>query len=147
MDTSTLHPNLTVRDAAAAISFYTEAFAAELIDRITAGDTIVHSDLRVGDSTFTVAAEFAGSSQAPEPASPSSVSFTLNVEDVDASFTRAVAAGATPVAEPADWFEGFRQSELRDPFGHRWFLVAVADSVTVADIQRASDAWSAPTPA
>ena len=146
MQSSTLHPNLTVDDARAAIDFYVAAFGAELVDEITAGDTIIHSDLSLGGSTFTVATAFAGSSSAPDPSAPSSVSFTVNLAsaaDVDATFARAVAAGATSVAEPADWFEGFRQSELRCPFGHRWFFVHVAPEITAADVQRASDAWMA----
>jgi PhnB protein len=146
MESSALHPNLTVDDARAAIDFYVAAFGAELVDTVTAGDTVIHSDLRIGGSTFTVAPAFPGSSVAPDAAAPSSASFTVNLAgaaEVDATFARAVAAGASPVAEPSDWFEGFRQSELRCPFGHRWFLVHVAPDVTVDDIQRASDAWSA----
>lgn len=146
MQTSTLHPNLTVADAQAAIDFYAQAFGAELLDAITASGTIVHADLRVGGSTFTVAPPFPGSSALPDPGAPPSASFTLyrdDPADVDATFARAVAAGATPVAEPGDWFEGFRQSELRCPWGHRWFVVHVAPWVTADDVQRASDAWAA----
>ncbi|MGC5166619.1 VOC family protein [Luteimicrobium sp. DT211] len=146
MQTSTLHPNLTVTDARAAIDFYVGALGAEVVDEITAGDAIIHSDLSLGGSTFTVAAAFPGSSAAPDASAPSSVSFTVNLpsaDDVDTTFARAVAAGASAVAEPADWFEGFRQSELRCPFGHRWFLVHVAPQITAADVQRASDAWMA----
>jgi len=146
MQNSTLHPNLTVTDARAAIDYYVAAFGAEVIDEITAGETIIHSDLSLGGSTFTVATAFAGSSVAPDPAGFVPVSFTVNLssaDDVDATFARAVTAGATAVAEPADWFEGFRQSELRCPFGHRWFLVHVAPEITAADVQRASDAWMA----
>jgi PhnB protein len=146
MQTSTLHPNLTVTDARAAIDFYVAAFGAEVVDEITAGETIVHSDLSLGGSTFTVATAFTGSSVAPDPAALLPVSFTVNLpaaDDVDATFARAVAAGATAVAEPADWFDGFRQSELRCPFGHRWFFVHVAPEITAEDVQRASDAWVA----
>lgn len=145
MDTSTLHPNLTVADAQAAIDFYVAAFGAELLDTVTNAGAVIHSDLRVGGSTFTVAPPFPGSSVVPDPAAASSASFTLNLgsaADVDATFERAVAAGASAVGAPADWFPGFRQSELRCPFGHRWFLVHVEPSVTVADVQRASDAWA-----
>jgi uncharacterized glyoxalase superfamily protein PhnB len=80
---------------------------------------------------------------APEPGEPTHASFTVPVEDTDAAYARAIGAGATSLVEPADWFEGFRQAAVRCPFGHRWYFVTVADSVTPSDIQRASDAWVA----
>lgn len=146
MDMSALHPNLAVSDARAAIDFYVAALGAEVSDVITAGDAIIHSDLRLptaaGFSTFTVAQEFPGAgSVAPDPEAPTSVSFSVPVPDTDAAYARAIAAGATSAAEPADWFAGFRQAAVRCPFGHRWYFVTVADSVTPEDVQRASDAW------
>ena len=124
-----------------------ERLGAEVVDTITAGDTIIHSDLRLvspaGTSTFTVAEAFPPDSVAPEAGAPTHASFTIPVEDADAAYARAISAGGSSIAEPADWFEGFRQAAVRDPFGHRWFFVTVADSVTAADVQRASDAWMA----
>lgn len=145
MKNSALHPNISVDDARAAINFYEKALGAETLDVITAGDAVIHSDLvlrsAAGESTFTVAAAFPPDSIAPEPGTPTHASFTVPVEDADAAYTRAIDAGAGSLAEPADWFEGFRQAAVRDPFGHRWYFVTVAASVTAADIQRASDAW------
>jgi PhnB protein len=147
MEMSALHPNVTVSGAREAIAFYEAALGAEVIDTITAGDAVIHSDLRLrsaaGTSTFTVAEAFPPDSAAPEPGAPTHASFTVPVTDTDAAWTRAVEAGATSLVEPADWFEGFRQAAVRDPFGHRWFFVTVAESVTPADVQRASDAWAA----
>jgi PhnB protein len=145
MEMSALHPNVTVSGAREAIAFYEAALGAEVIDTITAGDAVIHSDLRLrsaaGTSTFTVAEAFPPDSAAPEPGAPTHASFTVPVTDTDTAWARAVEAGATSLVEPADWFEGFRQAAVRDPFGHRWFFVTVADSVTPADVQRASDAW------
>ncbi len=147
MEQSALHPNITVAGAREAIEFYTEAFGAELVDAVTVGDAIIHSDLRLvsaaGTSTFTVAEAFPPDSVAPVPGEPTHASFTIPVEDTDAAYARAVAAGASSLQEPADWFEGFRQAAVRCPFGHRWYLVTVADHVTADDVQRASDAWLA----
>ena len=88
MDLSTLHPNVTAADPRAAIDFYVAGFGAGVIDTITAGDTIIHSDLRVtssrGASTFTVAAAFPSEGAvAPEPDGPTTGSFTLYVDDAD----------------------------------------------------------------
>lgn len=145
MKNSALHPNLAVSDARAAIAFYEAAFGAETLDVITAGDAVIHSDLvlrsAAGESTFTVAAAFPPDSVAPEADGPTHVSLTVPVADTDAAYARAMEAGARSLVEPGDWFEGFRQAAVRCPFGHRWYLVTVADSVTAEDVQRASDAW------
>ncbi|MCA5894932.1 VOC family protein [Isoptericola sp. NEAU-Y5] len=148
MDLSPLHPNLTVADPRAAIDFYVAGLGAEVLDTITAGDAIIHSDLRItspsGASTFTVAAAFpAEGAVAPEPDGATTGSFTLYVDDADAAHARAVAAGATSTQEPGDWFPGFRQAAVRCPAGHRWFFAQVDDGITAADVQRASDAWMA----
>ncbi|MFI2705742.1 VOC family protein [Cellulosimicrobium composti] len=147
MEMSALHPNVTVSGAREAIAFYEAALGAEVVDTITAGDVVIHSDLRLvsaaGTSTFTVAEAFPPDSAAPEPGAPTHASFTVPVEDTDAAYARALAAGASSLAEPSDWFEGFRQAAVRDPFGHRWYFATVADSVTAQDVQRASDAWVA----
>lgn len=146
MKMSPLHPNITVTGAREAIAFYEAAFGAELVDAVTAGDAIIHSDLVLrspaGESTFTVAEAFPPDSVAPDGGA-THASFTIPVEDTDAAYARAIEAGATSVTEPGDWFEGFRQAAVRCPFGHRWYFVTVAESVTAADVQRASDAWMA----
>jgi PhnB protein len=46
--------------------------------------------------------------------------FLLHVEDCDASYRRAVAAGATSLREPADQADGSRTAVVQDPFGYRW---------------------------
>ncbi|MEL7974587.1 VOC family protein [Isoptericola sp. F-RaC21] len=148
MDLSPLHPNLTVADPRAAIDFYVAGLGAEVIDEITAGDAVIHSDLRIatekGVSTFTVAAAFpAEGAVAPDRDGATTGSFTLSVDDADAAHARAVAAGATSTQEPGDWFPGFRQAAVRCPAGHRWFFAQVADHVTAADVQKASDSWMA----
>lgn len=147
MKNSALHPNIAVSDARAAIAFYEAALGAETLSVITAGDAVIHSDLvlrsAAGESTFTVAGAFPPDSVAPEPGEPTQASFTIPVEDTDAAYARAIEAGATSLTEPADWFEGFRQAAVRDPFGHRWYFVTVAPSVTPEAVQRASDAWTA----
>ena len=50
------------------------------------------------------------------------VAITLSVDDVDAAYRRALDAGATGMAEPADQFHGDRTASLRCPFGHKWIL-------------------------
>jgi PhnB protein len=141
---STLHPNLAVDDPKAAIDFYRRAFGAELVYAVEAFGTVVHSELRLGESTFTVAAAMPSfGSVAPTADAPAHVSFTVDVEDTDAAFARAVEAGATAVDEPSDAFHGGRIAQLRDPFGHRWFLNHQIEDVSPAEMQRRTDEWVA----
>ena len=57
---------------------------------------------------------------APPSIGGTPVVLSLEVDDVDATFERAVAAGATVRQPPADMFWGDRHGQLEDPFGHRW---------------------------
>jgi PhnB protein len=141
---STLHPNLSVDDPKAAIDFYQRAFGAELVYAVEAFGTVVHSDLRLGDSTFTVAAAMPTfGAAAPAADGPTHASFTVDVDDTDTAFKRAVDAGATAVDEPSDQFHGGRTAQLRDPFGHRWFLNHQTEVVSPEEMQRRTDAWVA----
>jgi uncharacterized glyoxalase superfamily protein PhnB len=70
------------------------------------------TQLAFGDSALIVADRGA--------AGPQNV--LLRVDDVDAVFARAVAAGATVVSEPRSWEYGERQAAIDDPAGHRWTL-------------------------
>ena len=141
---STLHPNLSVEDPKRAIDFYQRAFGAELVYAIEAFGTVVHSDLRLGDSTFTVAAAMPSfGATAPTSEGPTHASFTLDVEDTDAAFARAVEAGAIAVDAPSDQFHGGRTAQLRDPFGHRWFLNHQIEEVSPEEMQRRTNSWVA----
>ena len=51
---------------------------------------------------------------------PAAVTLHLQVDDADAWFARAVAAGATATMPPEDMFWGDRYGRLQDPFGHSW---------------------------
>ena len=50
----------------------------------------------------------------------SPVTIHLSVVDVDASFKRAPAAGASPRMPVMDMFWGARYGMVQDPFGHLW---------------------------
>jgi PhnB protein len=140
---STLHPNVSVTGARDAIDFYVRAFGAELVYAIEAQGAVVHSELTLGGSTFTVAEAWPSfGSVAPGPDEPTHASFTVEVEDTDAAFARAVAAGARAVDAPEDAFHGGRTAQVRCPFGHRWFLNHQTEQVSPEELQRRADAWS-----
>ena len=60
----------------------------------------------------------------------------LYVDDVDATFARALAAGATSRRPVADQFYGDRVGTLTDPFGHVWSIGTHKEDVSVEEAKR-----------
>jgi PhnB protein len=139
-----ISPAITCKNAAAAIDFYKEAFGATEINRMLGpGGMVMHAELRVGDSVIFVSDEFPGMSAAPAPgATPSSYLF-LYTENADATFNRAVAAGATVSMPIADMFWGDRYGKLTDPFGHSWGVATHVEDVSPEEMERRSAEWTA----
>jgi PhnB protein len=116
---NTVTPHLVVKGAADAIEFYAKAFGAKETERHDMHGAVVHATVRIGDSNVMVNDEFPDmGALGPQPGQPSPVTVHLYVEDVDAVFAQATAAGAEVVMPLADMFWGDRYAFLRDPFGH-----------------------------
>jgi PhnB protein len=58
------------------------------------------------------------------------------VEDVDAQFGQAVAAGGTATMPVADQFDGDRRGTLTDPFGHVWLLATKKEDVSLEQMRK-----------
>lgn len=124
MTVRSLTPYLTVSGAAAAIDFYRAAFGAE-----EAGERYVEADGHIGHAMLDIQGQqiFLSDEYPPlDVLSPSSrggatSSIVLGVDDADAAFARAVAAGAT-VDRPLKDEPYGRSGWLVDPFGHRWCI-------------------------
>src|SRR5262245_49242936 len=130
----TVTPYLTVRDAPGLIAFLAEVFAAEVTERITRPDgTIGHADLRIGDAVVMLA-----EATAPTPARPGAL--YIYVDDTDATYRRALAAGATSLMEPAAQFYGDRSAGVRDAFGNDWWLATSFENVSAEQLQQRADA-------
>ena len=122
---STVTPYLIFKDAAPAIEWYTQAFGAIELFRSTDDDgKIRHAEIRIGTSPIMMAEEFAEYPewQSAETRGGSPVHLYLYVEDCDALFARALAAGATELLPMQDQQYGDRQGGLTDPFGHVWYI-------------------------
>ncbi|HEU4402351.1 MAG TPA: VOC family protein, partial [Candidatus Polarisedimenticolia bacterium] len=76
--------------------------------------------------------------KSPQTLGGTGVSIFLYVEDVDAVFARAVAAGCTARMQPADMFWGDRYGKLTDPFGHEWGIGTHKEDVTHEEMSRRS---------
>ncbi len=143
-DFHTITPHLVVKGVPQAIDWYSKAFGAHELLRNTGPDgaTIMHSELLLGDSRFFVVDEFPGGTS-PATLGGTPVTLHLYVEDVDAVFGRAVAAGAEVLLPVADRFWGDRYGMLRDPFGHRWSIASQIEDLSPRQLQERAADWAA----
>lgn len=132
-------PQLVCAGAADAIDFYKRAFGAtELMRMPTPDGKIGHAQLRIGDSVIMLTDESPQCSAiGPKTLKGTPVSLYLYVENADAAFERAVAAGATTVMPLADMFWGDRWGYVEDPFGHVWHIASHVRDVGPEELQRA----------
>jgi PhnB protein len=137
----TVTPRLVVRDGAAAIDFYRDAFGAiELGERFTGPHgELIHAEVRIGDSVVMISDEGEDGAPARAPESLGGVVSAIMAtywEDIDAVWARALAAGAEVVYPLADQFYGDRGGRLRDPFGQQWMLSQRIENVSREEMER-----------
>lgn len=136
-------PALVVRDAAKAIDFYKEAFGAEEVDRMPGPDgSIMHAEIRIGDSMIMLGEENpAWQTKSPLTLGGVHGSLHIYVDDADAAFARAVAAGCEARYPMEDAFWGDRYGKVTDPFGHEWGLATRVKELTPEEMRNAAEAW------
>src|ERR1035438_9470932 len=120
----TLTPHIVVTDGAAAIEFYKKAFGAQVLARLLTpdGKTVMHAQLKIGDSTLMLGGEMPPHSLSPKSRGGTSVYLHLYLADADAAFERAVKAGCIIRMPVSDMFWGDRYGQVEDPFGHQWSI-------------------------
>ena len=131
-------PYLCVRDAARALEFYKKAFGAtELMRMADPSGKIGHAEIKIGDSHIMLADEFPEMGfRSPQSLGGSPVAIHLYVEDVDATASQAVAAGAKLVREVKDQFYGDRNGSVEDPFGHVWYISTHLEDVSEEEMRK-----------
>ena len=139
----TVTPSLVVRGAAEAIDFYVRAFGAEELGWMAAPDgTIMHAEVRIGDSIVMLGEENEGWGMlSPHHTNGCASALHLYVPDADATFARALAAGATVRQPMADAFWGDRYGRVMDPFGHEWAVATRQRTLTDGEIRQAALQW------
>jgi PhnB protein len=130
----TVTPQLTLDNAAQAIDWYKKALGAEETGRATGPDgKIMHAELRIGDSRIMLNDAMMGS-KGPKAIGGSPASLWIYVEDSDALFNRAIAAGAQtlggPMGQMADQFWGDRCGTVTDPHGYSWTIATRKEDLT-----------------
>ncbi|MGH8780685.1 VOC family protein [Paraburkholderia sp.] len=121
-----LTPYMTVRDARSSTAFFEAAFGFAVRDSVQDDGAVMHVEMTYQDQLIVMfAPEGAFGSTARTPKSADTVapqSFYLYVDDVDAVYARALAAGAKSLSEPQDQFWGDRFAQIEDLDGYRWAL-------------------------
>jgi uncharacterized glyoxalase superfamily protein PhnB len=129
------------RDARAAIAWLQAAFGFEVAMLIEdAEGTLVHSEMRFGDSLVMIAGEWSDHHRSPLTVGGKNTQ-TLHVQidsDLDAHCARARAAGAEIMMEPEDQFYGDRSYRCRDPEGHIWSIGQTIAAVSREEAEAAS---------
>ena len=116
-----LEPFLNVINGPEAITFYKSAFGATVLFLIPpeSGSTI--AQLEISGASFWLADESPEhQNPSPDTLGGSTVRLVLTVDDPDALFNQAVAAGAAVIWPIEDQDYGWRIGRVRDPFGHHW---------------------------
>ena len=118
---TTVAPMLSVRNGSQAVEFYKAAFGAAELYRMDSPDGAVVAQLSLGTSDFWLADESPEHQNfSPESLGGGTVRMVMVVDDPDAAFDRAIAAGGTVVSPVIDEPCGWRVGRLVDPFGHHW---------------------------
>jgi PhnB protein len=126
----TVTPYLVVQGAGKLIDFMKAAFDAQEIVRMSMPDgSIGHAEMRIGNSMVMI-----GEARDQFRAMPTTLN--LYLEDVDAAYARALAAGATAVSEPKNQFYGDRSGGVRDMCGNNWYVATHIEDVSEEEMKR-----------
>jgi PhnB protein len=124
----TVVPAFALPGVARAIDFLIAVFDAKVVDRYDGPNgRVFHAEIRIGDSVVMCGD---GQEDMNRPAMMS-----IYVEDVDATYQKALAAGAVSVQAPTDQFYGHRTARVTDPLGNQWSMSRVIEQLTRAQIE------------
>ncbi|MGW7685066.1 VOC family protein [Kribbella sp. NPDC054772] len=139
-----LTPFLAVSDGPKAVEFYTSVFGAEVISRQDMPDgKVAHAELKFGHSMLQMSDAMPQIGlRAPADGWVHS-SLVHYVPDVDATYAKALEAGATSVEEVQTFMTGDRFGTIIDPFGHRWAIMTRVEDVSREEAERRINEWIA----
>ncbi|MCH9745079.1 MAG: VOC family protein [Gammaproteobacteria bacterium] len=130
----TVTPYVVVEDPAKLIAFLEATFNAVITECIRSKEGAVkHAELKIGDSIVMTGANHEDK--------PSAAMLYLYVEDTDATYQKALTAGAKSLMEPADQFYGDRNAGVEDMFGNRWWIATHVEDVAPEELEKRSQAF------
>jgi PhnB protein len=115
----TVTPYMVAKEGEALIDFVKKAFGAEETFRAIGTAGGIHAEVRIGDSMLMIGGGISGREFR---ATPNTHAIHLYVEDADAVYQKALAAGATSISGPADQEYGERSAGVTDPAGNVWYI-------------------------
>ncbi|MET8876906.1 VOC family protein [Nocardia sp. NPDC004278] len=131
-------PGLAIDGAAAAIDFYKRIFGASERMRMPGPEgKVAHCELMFGNSLVMVGdpapdMDFLD----PKTVGGTPVNLYVYVQDADAAFAAALAAGAKELTPMTTQFYGDRSGAFEDPWGHRWTVATHVEDVPPDEMDR-----------
>ncbi len=133
-DTPRICAYLLYEDVAAALSWLGEAFGFDEAMRIEMPDGgVAHAEMTLAEGRIMMGHP-GPDYKNPRKSGAGSANIYVYVDDVDAHFAKAKAAGAEIVEPPADQFYGDRRYGAMDPEGHLWFFATHVKDVAREDM-------------
>lgn len=112
------------------LEFLTRVFNAEVVLKMEDDQgAIRHAEVRIGDSRLEL-------SDACDQWPSMNSSIHIYVEDIDATYNKAVEAGANTLSDPADQFYGERSASVRDPLGNIWHIATNTEDLTPEEMRK-----------
>lgn len=143
----TVTPSFTFRSSQKALEFYKNAFGAEIIDLLPTldGKGIMHATMQIGNSIIMMGDEMPGDhcAKSAESIGSSPITLYVYVQNVDETFSRAVAAGGKTTMPVSEMFWGDRVGQIKDPFGYSWMIATHKQDLTTEQIQKNAEQFFA----
>ncbi len=123
-------PYLKLPNCTQLLEFLKKAFGAIEKGRLVKPDgSLLHAEVLIGDSMVMV-------HEAPPPWKAKPSTMYLRVDDADATYKQAVAAGATTVFEPANTYYGARVACITDVADNDWWISSPIENLTLDEVQQ-----------
>jgi PhnB protein len=133
MEEQIITPYLLYKDCAAMLDWLTEAFGFEEVLRYTGEEGYVnHAETRINGASVYMG-DPGDHYRNPKELGQETVGIYVIIDDVDAHYERAKAAGAEITEEPTDQEYGHRRYTAIDPEGHHWYFAAPVKDVAPAE--------------